>query len=116
MQEHFEYRIEADGNDRWGGIWKAPKKLSFLSASQDQSQIKVELVQQFDKWNPIANLAVRMPRLNLSPNILLSSATSLADPAGTIVSNSDSKSRATYLNGFKESPNVIRYWMREGTR
>lgn len=111
-QEYFQYRIEADGTNRWGGIWEAPRTYTFLSTCDKQT--KVTIVKKFDPWNEDSNLVKRMPRLGLTNDLLLSSTSVAEDTSGTLVFNRGAGS-PTYI---KEKPNpaVVRYWMREGAR
>ena len=112
-QEFFQYRIEADGNNRWGGIWEAPRDYTFLSTSDKQTKVKI--VKKFDSWDENSNLGKRMPRLGLSRDLLLSSASTVNDSSGSLAYNSGASS-ASYLEPEKPKPNVVRYWMREGAR
>ena len=112
-QEFFQYRIEADGNNRWGGIWEAPRDYTFLSTSDKQTKVKI--VKKFDSWDENSNLGKRMPRLGLSNDLLLSSASTVDYSSGSLVYNSGASS-ASYLEQEKPKPNVVRYWMREGAR
>ena len=56
-----------------------------------------------------------MPRLGLTNDLLLSSASVADDISGTLVYNNYSNDSPIYL---KENPfpTVVRYWMREGAR
>ena len=56
-----------------------------------------------------------MPRLGLSKDLLLSSASTVDDASGSLVYNSGASS-ASYLEKEKPNPSVVRYWMREGAR
>ncbi|PFX13518.1 Disintegrin and metalloproteinase domain-containing protein 9 [Stylophora pistillata] len=112
-QEFFHYRIEADSKNRWGGIWEAPRDYTFLSTCDKQT--KVKLVKKFDSWDENSNLGKRMPRLGLSNNLLLASASTVDEPSGSLVHNSGASS-ASYLEQEKPNPSVVRYWMREGAR
>ncbi|XP_066014989.1 uncharacterized protein [Pocillopora verrucosa] len=112
-QEFFQYRIEADGNNRWGGIWEAPRDYTFLSTSDKQTKVKI--VKKFDSWDENSNLGKRMPRLGLSNDLFLSSASTVDYSSGSLAYNSGASS-ASYLEQEKPKPNVVRYWMREGAR
>ncbi|KAL9951076.1 hypothetical protein ACROYT_G043672 [Oculina patagonica] len=112
-QEFFQYRIEADGENRWGGIWEAPRNYTFLSTCDKQTEVK--MVKKFDSWDENSNLAKRMPRLALSNDLLLSSASTVDDSSGSLVYNSGASS-ASYLVTEKPNPSVVRFWMREGAR
>lgn len=112
QKELFQYRIEADGKNRWGGIWEAPRDYTFLSACDKQTEVK--LVKKFDSWDENSNLEKRMPRLETSNDVLLSSASTKDDLSGSLVYNSGAPS-ASYLEK-KPKPNVVRFWMREGAR
>ena len=111
-QKFFQYRIEADGEKSWGGIWKAPRDYTFLSTCDKQTGVK--LLEKFDSWDEKCSLADHMPRLDLSPDIFLTSASQLSDPSGSIIYN-NGVYQASYLKE-KPNPGVVRYWMREGTR
>ena len=111
-QNFFQYRIEADGEKSWGGIWEAPRDYTFLSTSDKQTDVK--LLEKFDSWDEKCSLADHMPRLDLSPDIFLTSASQLSDPSGSIIYN-NGVYQASYLKE-KPNPGVVRYWMREGTR
>lgn len=113
QQDYFQYRIEADGKNRWGGIWEAPRDYTFLSTCDKQT--KVKMVKKFDSWDENSNLGMRMPRLALSKDLLLSSASTVDDSSGSLVYNSGAIS-ASYLKTKKPSPSVVRYWLREGAR
>ncbi|KAL9951073.1 hypothetical protein ACROYT_G043669 [Oculina patagonica] len=112
-QEYFQYPIEADGDSRWGGIWEAPRNYTFLSTSDKQTEVK--MLKKFDSWDENSNLAKRMPRLALSNDLLLSSASTVDDSSGSLVYNSGASS-ASYLETEKPNPSVVRFWMREGAR
>jgi len=111
-QEYFQYRIEADGARRWGGIWEVPLNYTFLSTCDKQTTLKI--VKKFDSWDENSNLGKRMPRLGLTKDLLLSSTSVADDTSGALVYNSGAGS-PTYLKE-KPNPGVIRYWMREGAR
>ena len=111
-QKFFQYRIEADGQKSWGGMWEAPRDYTFLSTCDKQTDVK--LLEKFDSWDEKCSLADHMPRLDLSPDIFLTSASQLSDPSGSIIYN-NGVYQASYLKE-KPNPGVVRYWMREGTR
>ena len=73
------------------------------------------MVKKFDSWDENNNLGKRMPRLALSNDLLLSSASTVDDSSGSLVYNSGASS-ASYLETEKPNPSVVRYWMREGAR
>ncbi|XP_073247149.1 uncharacterized protein [Porites lutea] len=112
-QDYFQYRIEADGTSRWGGIWEAPRSYTFLSTCDKQTKVKI--VKKFDSWDENSNVGRRMPRLGLTRDLLLSSTSVADDTSGTLVFNSGAAGSPTYLKE-KPKPGVVRYWMREGTR
>ena len=60
-------------------------------------------------------MAKRMPRLGLSNDLLLSSASTVDETSGSLVYNSGAP-MASYLEKEKPKPNVVRFWMREGAR
>ncbi|KAJ7351656.1 metalloendopeptidase [Desmophyllum pertusum] len=78
-------------------------------------QTEVQLVKKFDSWDENSNLGKLMPRLAISNNVLLSSASIVNDSSGSLVYNSGASS-ASYMKNEKPNPSVVRYWMREGAR
>ena len=113
QKKFFQYRIEADGKNRWGGIWEVPRDYTFLSTCDKQTEVK--LIKKFDSWDDNSNLAKRMPRLAQLTDLLLSTASTKDDFSGSLVYSSGVPS-ASYLKEEKPKPNVVRFWMREGAR
>ncbi|XP_032229700.2 uncharacterized protein LOC5505409 [Nematostella vectensis] len=113
-QDYFQYKIEADGRNQFGGIWDAPLSYSFLSACDKQT--KVKLVEPFNNLPNDSRLNKIMPRLGLAPNIFLTSASDFQDLSGSLIYNTDENYSASYLPGVKPNPGVVRYWIREGSR
>ncbi|KAK3698442.1 hypothetical protein QZH41_010011 [Actinostola sp. cb2023] len=113
-QDFFQYRIEADGHNQYGGIFDAPRDYTFTSTYDKQT--KVQLMENFNKISKSTNLATRMPRLGMSSDIFLSTGSTTNDASGSIIYNDRSGDTPSYLPSLKPKPGVVRYWMREGTR
>ncbi|KAF0291521.1 hypothetical protein FJT64_010377 [Amphibalanus amphitrite] len=47
----YKYRIEVSGRQRWGGIWKAPRRYTLTGSHSNQTE-GVELFRAFDNWEP----------------------------------------------------------------
>lgn len=114
FKDFFQYRIEADGSNQYGGIFDAPSEYTFTSTCDKQTNVK--MVENFNGIGQNTNLARRMPRLGLSSKIFLSSGSVANDSSGSIIYNDGSDDSPSYLPNVKENPGVVRYWMREGTR
>ena len=106
LQTFYQYRLEADQGKRWGGIWQAP--------TTHGQQSSVELIEMWDSWEETNNLATGKPTVNVGPGVFLGAASSTADSSGAIICN-EGESSAPYL-AERPSPDVVRYWIREGTR
>jgi len=113
-KEFFQYRIEADGTNQYGGIFDAPRDYTFLSTSNKQTNVK--LVENFSNISKGSNLATRMPRLGMTSAIFLSTGSDGSDASGSFVYNEGSSDSPSYLPSMKDKPVVVRYWMREGAR
>ena len=74
----------------------------------------VELLQSYDDWSKANNLATNRPKVNFAPNVFLSAASSFDELSGSIIYN-DAAAGASYLHE-KPHPDVVRFWIREGTR
>ena len=63
----FQYLIEADGTQRWGGIFEARIKDAFDVCKADEK--KPILLKKFDNWSESdSNLAKRVPCLHNNPS------------------------------------------------
>ncbi|KAK3716436.1 hypothetical protein QZH41_016844, partial [Actinostola sp. cb2023] len=113
-QDFFQYRIEADGQNQYGGIFDASREYTFTSTCDKQT--KVQLIENFNNISKSTNLVSRMPRLGMSSDIFLRTGSTSNDASGSIVYNDRSSDSPSYLPSLKPKPGVIRYWMREGTR
>ena len=88
--------------------------MGYSVLSGRSSDSGVELLQSYDDWNKANNLATNRPKVNFAPNVFLSAASSFDDLSGSIIYN-DAAAGASYLNE-KPHPDVVRFWIREGTR
>ncbi|XP_048584529.1 uncharacterized protein LOC5514577 [Nematostella vectensis] len=113
-QDYFQYKIEAENKNTFGGIWNAPRSYSFLSTGDNQTN--VELVKELGNLPADSKLRRLMPRLGLSEHVFLTSASNTSDPSGSLIYNTDASHSASYLPGVNPSTGVVWYWMREGSR
>lgn len=109
-KEKFQYRLEADGDDMFGGIWETVRGYSMTSSSDTQTNIR--LLKKFGMWDETENLNKRVPRLEAGGKYLYTTG-SARDNSGVIVTSAND---AIYINSEKPKPKVIRVWIREGTR
>ena len=117
----FAYRIEAQaqaGRRRWGGVWFAPRRYSFVD--ETGSQTDVRLVRRFDKWDyKDTGIERRMPWLRAEGgdhSVLTTTAKQGIHWWGTLASHRNA------AGGYQHSPWVhqlatqsgtVLYWMRE---
>ncbi|XP_048582654.1 uncharacterized protein LOC116601185 isoform X2 [Nematostella vectensis] len=104
--QKFQYRIEADGTDTWGGIWAAQAGTSLSSTSSKHTQIK--LLKKFSSWDESTeSLNTRAPYIDKGTYTTVSSR---SDKSGALISDS-----GDYIKTGRQRPSVIRIWVRPGT-
>ena len=60
QENSFQYLLEADGHQRWGGIFESKINDAFHVCNTDKK--KPKLLKKFDNWNESeSNLARRLP-------------------------------------------------------
>jgi len=111
--ETFKYRLEANTRGRWGGVWTAPITYSFVSESNQQTN--VTLVRQFSQWQYSwqDSLEKRMPWLGARQSLLTTSTHSDYSNWGSIISEKKSNNPAPWIYGKMPNPGVIWYWVNE---
>jgi len=110
-ESKFQYLIEADGHQRWGGVFEARIEDTFIACNSDSK--KPALLRKFDNWNESdSNLAKRMPYLIDNPSSYLTTEkTASIGEDGVLVSATSS----IYIKGSNEKPKFVRMWVRETT-
>jgi len=108
-ENSFQYLIEADGHQRWGGIFEAKINDAFHVCNTDKK--KPKLLKKFDNWNESeSNLARRLPYFLDNPSSYFTTEeTASIGEDGVLVSATPS----IYIKGKKEKPHFIRMWVRE---
>ena len=120
-----QYRIEVRDRGRWGGIWKAPVSYSFVSTSDQQTQII--LTQKFDSWSYSSSgesIGKRMPYIDTCTShphgLLMTKAKDTYKWWGTMAMNASSSYKSLFgpcpwIHGVGKE-NIVGlglYWLRE---
>ncbi|XP_029206895.2 uncharacterized protein LOC114970596 isoform X2 [Acropora millepora] len=114
-EEWFEYRMEANERGRWGGIWRAPRRYTFVATNNLQTDVQLE--KKFDNWvYDDYGIEQRMPWISGAK--LTTSRNATGDRQwGTLIANSKLFFPAPWLDGknWEQHPVNIWYWVRERT-
>eukprot|EP00794_Sanderia_malayensis_P020639 gene20639-22674_t len=106
----FQYMIEADGQQQWGGIFEGSIKDGLTSCTP--SPTKPKLLKKFSNWNEsTSDLLKTNPYVvdNLGSLLTVSLAPTLDGAGGALVS----QSKSIYITKLKETPSFVRLWIRE---
>ena len=119
--ERFAYRIETQaekGRQRWGGVWFAPRRYSFIDETATQTD--VSLVRRFDNWvYHEKGIKRRMPWINtygyhdMKP--ILTTGTTGTNFWGTMVTHASYPhySNSPWFHPHASDSGTVLYWMRE---
>ena len=113
----FQYMIDANQRNQFGGIWSAPQSYSFVSTGNTQTNVTLDT--KFGTWNyDNSSIEQRMPwRGSNTYGILTTSENSGGDWWGTLVTNGG-WSPVPWINsncgndGCMPDPGIIWYWVR----
>ncbi len=109
----FQYMIDATTRGDWGGIWTANSNYSFVSTSNNNTNIILN--SKFGTWNYCDDgLEERMPYYSSAAAGLI---TTSIDPNsnwwGTLITNNGGWNPAPYMNcSGNGHPSIIWYWVR----
>jgi hypothetical protein len=111
----FQYMMEANERNRWGGIWTANGNYSFVNTDNTQTNITLNI--KFDDWNYADDgVEERMPwySANVSP-VITTNVNGFNDGSwwGTLVTTESYWPTAPWMNSAgMPSPIRIWYWVR----
>lgn len=114
----FQYMIEANARNSYGGIWSAPQSYSFVNADNTQTGVTIDT--KFGTWTYSENYGIsqRMPWYVNSQGFITTSTTGGGLWWGTMVTNGTIWVTAPWMQngcgveGCMESPSTIWYWVR----
>lgn len=112
----FQYMIDANQRNQFGGIWSAPSSYTFLKT--DNTQIGITLDIKFGTWNyNNGGIEQYMPWRSTSSGLLTTSENSGGEWWGTLVTNGGWSpapwiSSDCGLDGCMPNPGIIWYWVR----
>ncbi|KAF0290594.1 hypothetical protein FJT64_011229 [Amphibalanus amphitrite] len=118
----FAYRIEAQaetGRRRWGGIWFAPRRYSFIDETATQTDVL--LARRFDLWTPKdKGIEQRMPWINSRGEFHMFPVLTTTSPGGddwwgTLVSHESYNDfeQSAWIHPEARSSGTVLYWVKE---
>ena len=112
----FQYMIDANQRNRFGGIWSAPSGYTFLNT--DNSQTNITLNTKFGTWDyNDSSIEKYMPWRSTSSGLLTTSSNPGGEWWGTLITNGG-WDPAPWINGdcgdqgCMPNPGIIWYWVR----
>jgi hypothetical protein len=112
----FQYMIDANQRNRFGGIWSAPSGYTFLNTNNTQTSITLNT--KFGTWNyNDGSIEQYMPWRSTSSGLLTTSSNPGGEWWGTLITNGG-WSPAPWINadcgaqGCMPNPGIIWYWVR----
>jgi hypothetical protein len=112
----FQYMMDANQRNQFGGIWSAPSGYTFLKTDNTQTSITLDI--KFGTWNyNDASIEQYMPWRSTSSGLLTTSSNPGGEWWGTLITNggwnpSPWISGDCGLDGCKPNPGIIWYWVR----
>jgi hypothetical protein len=110
----FQYMIEADGRNRWGGIWTANEAYSFVATVNTQTNITRNTVWDVYPYdlNNTGSIQPRMPWRTLANNGFLTTDDGSGNWWGTLVTSNVNYLTAPWVESTLPTPSKIYYWVR----
>jgi hypothetical protein len=112
----FQYMIDANQRNQFGGIWSVPQLYTFLNSNNTQTSITLDI--KFGTWNyNDSSIEQHMPWYSNGCGILTTSENSSGEWWGTLVSQCGF-GPAPWINGdcgldgCMPNPGIIWYWVR----
>jgi hypothetical protein len=112
----FQYMIDANQRNQFGGIWSAPSTYTFLKTDNTQTNITIDI--KFGTWNyNDSSIEQYMPWRSTSSGLLTTSSNPGGEWWGTLITNGG-WSPAPWINGdcgldgCMPAPGIIWYWVR----
>jgi hypothetical protein len=110
----FQYMIEANARNRWGGIWTANDAYTFVSTTNVQTNVTRDIA-----WDTYAydinnsnSIQPRMPWRGTASNAWLTTDDGGGNWWGTLVTNNGSYVTAPWIDTYMPTPSKIYYWVR----
>lgn len=110
----FQYMMEADARNRWGGIWTANQAYSFLATVNTQTDITRNIIWDvYDYDLTLTNsIQPRMPWRTYANNGFLTTDDGSGNWWGTLVTSQAAWYTAPWVEGVMSTPSKIYYWVR----
>lgn len=109
----FQYMIEADARNRWGGIWTANDAYTFVSTTNVQTNVTRDIA-----WDTYAydinnsnSVQPRMPWRTTTNSAFLTTDDGTGNWWGTLVTNAG-YTTAPWIDTSMPTPSKIYYWVR----
>ena len=119
--DRFAYRIETkaeQGRQRWGGVWFAPRRYSFVDETGTQTE--VSLMRRFDNWVYKSDgIKRRMPWINTAGHHAMKPILTTCETGGnfwgTMVTHHShpAHQHSPWLHPQGHDSGIVLYWMRE---
>ncbi len=110
----FQYMMEAEARNRWGGIWTANEAYSFVATINTQTNITRNTTWDTYTYdlNNTGSIQPRMPWRTLANNGFLTTDDGTGNWWGTLVTNNTNYVSAPWIEAVLPSPSKIYYWVR----
>ena len=110
----FQYMIEANERNRWGGIWTANEAYSFVATVNTQTNITRNTVWDVYTYdlNNTGSIQPRMPWRTLANNGFLTTDDGSGNWWGTLVTSNVNYLTAPWIESILPTPSKIYYWVR----
>ena len=110
----FQYMMEAEARNRWGGIWTANEAYSFVATVNTQTNITRNTVWDVYTYdlNNTGSIQPRMPWRTLANNGFLTTDDGTGNWWGTLVTNNTNYVSAPWIEAVLPTPSKIYYWVR----
>ena len=110
----FQYMMEANDRNRWGGIWTANEAYSFVATVNTQTNITRNTTwdtydYDLSKTNSIQP---RMPWRTMANNGFLTTDDGTGNWWGTLVTSQSAWFTSPWVEGIMPTPSKIYYWVR----
>lgn len=110
----FQYMMEANGRNRWGGIWTANQAYSFVASVNTQTDITRNIVWDVYDYdlNNTNSIQPRMPWRTTANNGFLTTDDGTGNWWGTLVTSQSAWSTSPWVEAVMPTPSKIYYWVR----
>ena len=110
----FQYMMEANGRNRWGGIWTANQAYSFVATVNTQTDITRNIVWDVYDYdlNNTNSIQPRMPWRTTANSGFLTTDDGTGNWWGTLVTSQSAWSTSPWVEAVMPTPSKIYYWVR----